>query len=62
MWQQLPTHPQQVTRVEELRPQIVEEVKPYEQEDVDAHPDHLQTQPPRHTTLNYRRLSWELAR
>lgn len=36
------THPQEVTRVEELIPQVVEEVKPNEKEDVDAHPDHLQ--------------------
>lgn len=32
-----------MTGVEELRPQIVEEVKPDKKEDVDAHPDHLQT-------------------
>lgn len=31
--------------VEKLIPQIVEEVKPDEKEDVDGHPDHLQTQP-----------------
>lgn len=34
-----------MTRVEKLIPQIVEEVIPDEKEDVDAHPDHLQTQP-----------------
>lgn len=36
------THPQEVTRIEKLIPQVVEEVKPNEKEDVDAHPDHLQ--------------------
>lgn len=34
-----------MTRVEEPIPQVVEEVKPDEEEDVDAHPDHLHTQP-----------------
>ena len=31
-------------RVVELIPQIIEEVEPEEEEDVDGHPDHLQTQ------------------
>lgn len=36
------THPQEVSRVEILIPQVVDAVKPNEKEDVDAHPDHLQ--------------------
>ena len=39
------THPQKMARVKELRPQIVEQVKPDEEEDVDAHPHHLPTHP-----------------
>lgn len=34
-------YPQEVTRVEETFPQIVKEIKPNEEENVDAHPDHL---------------------
>lgn len=30
-----------MTRVEKLFAQVVEEVKPNEEEDVDGHPDHL---------------------
>lgn len=37
-----------MARVEKLIPQVVEEVKPNEKEDVDAHPDHLQTHPRSH--------------
>lgn len=33
-----------MTRVKKLAPSIVYEVKPDEEKDVDAHPDHLQTQ------------------
>jgi len=33
-----------MTRVEKLFPQGIEQVKPDENEDVDGHPDHLQTQ------------------
>lgn len=39
------TYPQKMARVEKLRPQIVEQVKPNEEEDVDAHPHHLPTHP-----------------
>lgn len=34
-----------MTRVEELRPQVVEEIKIHKKEDVDGHPHKLQTQP-----------------
>lgn len=32
-----------MTRVEELRPQVVEEIKIHKKEDVDGHPHKLQT-------------------
>lgn len=35
------TYAQEMPGVEELIPQIVKEVKPDEEEDVDAHPNHL---------------------
>lgn len=35
------SHPEEMTRVEKLIAQVVDEVKPNEEEDVDAHPDHL---------------------
>lgn len=35
------SHPEEVAGVEELLAQVVEEVEPNEEEDVDAHPDHL---------------------
>ena len=39
------THPQNVTSVEILIPQLVDKKEPDEKEYVDCHPDHLQVQP-----------------
>lgn len=35
------SHPEEVAGVEVLLAQVVQEVEPKEEEDVDAHPDHL---------------------
>lgn len=51
------THPQEMTRVEELLAQIVKEVKPDEEEYVDAHPHHLWDQ---HTSVRRRALRFLL--
>lgn len=37
------SHPEEVAGVEELLAQVVEEVEPNEEEDVDGHPDNLWT-------------------
>lgn len=53
--------------VEKLAPGVVDKVKPDEKEDVDAHPDHLQTQPrsrlhqkPQTTHVKHKQFAYEM--